>query len=108
MHVCVDRSWCCSQDCNGTFTTLSPNRGIIPLIMLRQLERLCGMETHKMFDYVCGTSTGAILAALLFVRRASIEEAEEMYREFSMQVREGAGKHEREEEGGGGEKDVKH
>lgn len=61
-------------------------RGIIPLILLRKLEELTGLRTHEMFDYVSGTSTGAILTNLLFVQRAGIGEAEEMYRQLSMQV----------------------
>lgn len=39
-----------------------------------------------MFDYVCGTSTGSILAALLCVKKSSIEESEILYRELSSKV----------------------
>lgn len=39
-----------------------------------------------MFDYVCGTSTGSIIAALLFVKKASIEDATSLYRELSTKV----------------------
>ena len=39
-----------------------------------------------MFDYVCGTSTGAILAALLCLKRSHIEEVESLYRELSTKV----------------------
>lgn len=39
-----------------------------------------------MFDFVCGTSTGSILAALLCVRKSSIDDAESLYRDLSTKV----------------------
>ncbi len=39
-----------------------------------------------MFDYVCGVSTGAIVAALLCMKKETIEEVETLYRELSTQV----------------------
>ena len=36
-------------------------RGLIPAIVLRELEGLSGRRTHELFDLVVGTSTGALL-----------------------------------------------
>ena len=38
-------------------------RGIIPATMLATLERVSGRSTREHFDFVAGTSTGALLAA---------------------------------------------
>jgi len=38
-------------------------RGIIPCSVLAALEKQTGKLTNQFFDYVSGTSTGALLAA---------------------------------------------
>jgi predicted acylesterase/phospholipase RssA len=38
-------------------------RGIIPAVLLTELERRTGRPTREVFDFVAGTSTGAVLAA---------------------------------------------
>ena len=48
--------------------------------MLWQLQEHTGRRMHELFDLVCGTSTGGILAAALAVRCVSLEECEEIYR----------------------------
>ena len=45
-----------------------------------QLEERAGRPIHEMFDIIGGTSTGGILATALGVRKASLLEAEEIYR----------------------------
>ena len=61
-------------------------RGLIPIIVLKRLEELCGMKVYEMFDYVCGTSTGALISGLLFVKKNSLSETERTYRELSTEV----------------------
>lgn len=39
-------------------------RGVIPARMLAEIERRTGRMIHELFDLVCGTSTGGILACL--------------------------------------------
>lgn len=39
-----------------------------------------------MFDLVCGSSTGAILAFLLGVRKTSLDECSEMYRHLAQEI----------------------
>src|ERR1044072_7883783 len=40
-------------------------RGIIPAVILAEIERRTGRPIHKLFDLIAGTSTGGILALAL-------------------------------------------
>ena len=40
-------------------------RGLIPALVLAELERRCGRPIARLFDLVAGTSSGAILACAL-------------------------------------------
>jgi len=42
-------------------------RGLIPLCILYVLEKRTGKQIYQMFDVIAGTSTGAIIAALLSI-----------------------------------------
>ena len=44
------------------------------------------MKVYELFDYVCGTSTGALVSGLLFVKKSTLAETERTYRELSMEV----------------------
>ena len=55
-------------------------QGLSTLRMLRQLQDRTGRQMHELFDLVCGTSTGGILAAALAIRCVPLEECEEIYR----------------------------
>lgn len=59
------------------------SRGVIALRTLKMLQESCGTDITKLFDYVCGTSQGAILACLLFLLKVPLDDAEERYLEFS-------------------------
>ena len=65
---------------------LSFIRGLIPVLLLKYLEQECGQRVYKLFDYVCGTSTGALLAAMLFMKQMNINEAEQNYKELSGKI----------------------
>lgn len=39
-----------------------------------------------MFDYVCGTSTGAIIASLVCLRREPLDKVEMLYRQMSLEL----------------------
>jgi patatin-like phospholipase/acyl hydrolase len=47
---------------------------------LRQLEERTGRHIHELFDLICGTSTGGILAVALALKQFSLDECQEIYR----------------------------
>ncbi|XP_036802998.1 calcium-independent phospholipase A2-gamma-like [Oncorhynchus mykiss] len=61
-------------------------RGVVPLQVLKQLEAETGKQVHQLFDYICGVSTGAVLAFMLGLARFSLEECADMYRRFGSDV----------------------
>ncbi|CAL8338074.1 unnamed protein product [Arctogadus glacialis] len=61
-------------------------RGLMALQTLRKLQELTGKPIHQLFDYICGVSTGAILAFMLGVFQIPLEECEEMYRKLGTDV----------------------
>ena len=38
-------------------------RGVLTLSFLKRIEHIVGKPLHEYFDYIAGTSTGAIIAA---------------------------------------------
>jgi len=73
------------------------NRGLVTINIMRRLEELSQRRIHELFDYVCGVSTGALIAAMAAIYRVPVAEMEEIYKEFSVQMFErnrlvGAGK----------------
>ncbi|XP_048873252.1 calcium-independent phospholipase A2-gamma-like isoform X2 [Brienomyrus brachyistius] len=61
-------------------------RGIVPLCILEQLEEATGKRVHQLFDYICGVSTGAVVAFLLGLARMPLDECEELYHRFGSEV----------------------
>ena len=61
-------------------------RGIIPVLMLQELERISGRRVYELFDYVCGTSTGSLLLALSCIRKDSLDSVERAYYDLSSEV----------------------
>merc|ERR1712080_290030 len=61
-------------------------RGIVACKMLQALEEGTGQPIHKLFDLICGVSTGSILASLIGFRKMPIEAVEKLYLEFSSQI----------------------
>ena len=55
--------------------------------MLKKLEALTQKRTSELFDYCIGTSTGALLIALLIASRRTLDEVLEVYLELSKEVR---------------------
>nr|XP_057907514.1 calcium-independent phospholipase A2-gamma-like [Doryrhamphus excisus]XP_057907515.1 calcium-independent phospholipase A2-gamma-like [Doryrhamphus excisus] len=61
-------------------------RGVVPLQVLKILEAETGKKIHHLFDYICGVSTGAVLAFMLGLAHFSLEECADMYRRFGSEV----------------------
>ncbi|XP_026568885.1 calcium-independent phospholipase A2-gamma isoform X2 [Pseudonaja textilis] len=61
-------------------------RGLVALQTLRKLEELTGKPIHQLFDYICGVSTGAILAFMLGLFHIPLDECEELYRKLGTDV----------------------
>ncbi|XP_077356528.1 calcium-independent phospholipase A2-gamma [Festucalex cinctus] len=61
-------------------------RGLLALQTLVKLQNLTGKRVHQLFDYICGVSTGAILAFMLGIFQIPLEECEQMYRKLGSDV----------------------
>ncbi|EFX62708.1 hypothetical protein DAPPUDRAFT_336563 [Daphnia pulex] len=61
-------------------------RGLLALRILRHLEKISGKPIYESFDYICGVSTGAVLALLIGAAKKNVKDVETMYREISTEV----------------------
>ncbi|KAI0981528.1 hypothetical protein GJ496_003690 [Pomphorhynchus laevis] len=57
-------------------------RGISSILILQAIEKCCRKPILDCFDYICGTSTGAILAAFLTVHHYDLKKIEDLYWKF--------------------------
>ena len=55
-------------------------QGIAIVRLLRQLEARTGRRVAELFDLICGTSTGGILAVALALCGSTLDECEAIYR----------------------------
>jgi uncharacterized protein len=60
-------------------------KGFYTLGALREIEGLAGMRLHEKFDLIFGTSTGAIIAAMLALGH-SVEEIHDLYKKHVVTV----------------------
>ena len=44
-------------------------KGLIPALLLHEIEQRCGFPTHELFDMIGGTSTGGLIALGLGLKR---------------------------------------
>lgn len=61
-------------------------RGVMALEMLRQLEELTGKKVYQLFDYICGVSTGSVLAILLGSLQCSAAKCEQLYKHIGTEI----------------------
>lgn len=61
-------------------------RGLMAIEILKRIEEMCNKEIHELFDFICGVSTGAILAFLIGIKRVPLEECEHTYKKLSMDI----------------------
>lgn len=59
-------------------------RGLATVQMLRRIEQGTGRRIHEMFDLICGTSTGGMLACALGIKQMNLDECEEIYKSLGM------------------------
>lgn len=61
-------------------------KGMATVKMLKEIERGTGKQIHELFDLVCGTSTGGMLAVALAIKQMSLEKCEEIYKNLGKLV----------------------
>ncbi|CAG9821065.1 unnamed protein product [Phaedon cochleariae] len=61
-------------------------RGVLVIEMLRKLQELSGKPIYEMFDFICGVSTGAIIATLLVLKQKSLDEVVDIYKTISTKI----------------------
>jgi calcium-independent phospholipase A2-gamma len=61
-------------------------RGILVIELLRKLEELTGRNVFEMFDFICGVSTGGIMAMLFGPHKKNLQDCSAMYKEISARV----------------------
>ncbi|CAN9498948.1 unnamed protein product [Ophioblennius macclurei] len=61
-------------------------RGLVALQTLHKLEALTGKPIYKLFDYICGVSTGAILGFMLGVFQIPLNECDDLYRKLGSDI----------------------
>lgn len=63
-------------------------KGLATVRILKEIEKGTGKRIHELFDLICGTSTGGMLAVALGIKLMSLEKCEEIYKDlgvFSLQ-----------------------
>ncbi|KAK5604576.1 hypothetical protein CRENBAI_015332 [Crenichthys baileyi] len=61
-------------------------RGVLALQTLQKLETLTGKPIYKLFDYICGVSTGAVIGFMLGVIQIPVKECDDLYRKLGSDV----------------------
>ncbi|XP_026166956.1 calcium-independent phospholipase A2-gamma-like [Mastacembelus armatus] len=61
-------------------------RGLLALQTLHKLEALTGKPIYKLFDYICGVSTGAVVGFMLGVFQMPLNECDDLYRKLGSDV----------------------
>ena len=69
-----------------TIFYLSCYRGLVTIEILKALEKQTGRRTYELFDYVCGVSTGAVLAILICLYKLPLDICEQLYKDFATQM----------------------
>ena len=55
-------------------------KGLATVQMLKEIEKGTGKRIHELFDLICGTSTGGMLAVALGIKLMTLEECEDIYK----------------------------
>jgi len=57
-------------------------KGLATVQMLKQIEQGTGKRIHELFDLICGTSTGGMLAIALTIKQMTLDQCEEIYKKL--------------------------
>ena len=55
-------------------------KGLTTVQILKAIEKGTGKQIHELFDLICGTSTGGMLAVALGIKLMSLDQCEEIYK----------------------------
>ncbi|XP_047307568.1 phospholipase A I isoform X2 [Impatiens glandulifera] len=61
-------------------------KGLATVQILKEIEKGTGKQIHEMFDLICGTSTGGMLAVALAIKQMSLEKCEDIYKKLGKLV----------------------
>ncbi|KAK1304371.1 hypothetical protein QJS10_CPB11g01277 [Acorus calamus] len=61
-------------------------KGMTTVQILKQIEKGTGKRIHDLFDLICGTSTGGMLAIALGIKQLTLDECEEIYKKLGKLV----------------------
>lgn len=61
-------------------------RGVVALRVLKNLQVRTGKEPHELFDLICGTSTGGIIAILIGILKIPVDDCIALYESISKDV----------------------
>lgn len=57
-------------------------KGLATVQILKQIEQGTGKRIHEMFDLICGTSTGGMLAIAIGIKQMTLEQCEDVYKKL--------------------------
>ncbi|CAN1196966.1 Phospholipase A I [Linum perenne] len=61
-------------------------KGLATVQILKAIEKGTGKRIHELFDLICGTSTGGMLAVALGIKLMSLDQCEEIYKNLGKLV----------------------
>ncbi|XP_050233000.1 phospholipase A I isoform X2 [Mercurialis annua] len=61
-------------------------KGLATVQILKAIEKGTGKRIHEMFDLICGTSTGGMLAVALGIKLMTLSQCEEIYKNLGKLV----------------------
>lgn len=84
--LAVGRSFPRSRGCRILSLDGGGMKGLGTLKILEHIEKLANCALHEMFDLVVGTSTGALLAVALMLKKISLPECQSLYKHLGTRV----------------------
>src|SRR4051794_40051331 len=68
-------------------------QGVVQLRVLQALKALTNKEPHQLFDLICGSGSGGVLAIMLGLLKIPVDECVEVYEKLSKEVFEAGWRH---------------